>query len=77
MFRGQLKIELTADQALVFFEWLMREGTDKDTLAFEHEAEEHVLWAVEAQLEEKLVEPFDPNYRELVSEARRRIIEGR
>lgn len=68
-----MKIELNADEALVLFEWIMR-FSDRGTYPVEHEAEELVLWQIEAQLETTLVEPFEPNYVQLVEQARARIV---
>jgi hypothetical protein len=63
---------LTPDQALVLFEWLARED-GKDALPTEHPAELQVLWDLEAQLERVLVEPFRPDYAELLAAARERL----
>ena len=62
-------IELTGDQALVLFEWIKRfnEQEDED---FEDQAEERVLWDIEAILEKALVEPFEQDYDRLLVEAR-------
>lgn len=64
-------IELTGDEALVLFEWL---ATLEETNPVEGEAEKRVLWGIEADLERALVQVLDPNYRELVEQARRRIV---
>ena len=66
-------IELTGDEALVLFEWLADLDTAKLGVG---QAEERVLWNIEAILEKSLVEPFASNYVELVEQARRRILEG-
>ena len=69
-----MKLELTRDQALVLFEWLSRldEG---DGFRCEHEAERHVLWILQGQLEKELVEPLQPNYKELFAQARSRFVD--
>jgi hypothetical protein len=67
-----MKLELTEDQALVFFEWLARLD-EQDAFPCEDPAEEQVLWSLHGQLEKLLVEPFQPNYRELVEKARTRV----
>ncbi len=64
---------MTHDQALVLFESLSRED-GKSGLPTEHQAEEKVLWEIEAQLERVLVEPLKPDYAALVSAARERLI---
>ena len=68
----QVTLTLTADQALVFFEWLARGA--KDGLPVEDEAERRVFWTMEAQLDKVLVEPFKENYVALVKAARERVI---
>lgn len=53
-------------------EWLTRED-GKGGLPTEHQAEQNVLWEIEAQLERTLVEPLQPEYAELVAAARERL----
>jgi hypothetical protein len=67
-----MKLELTADQALVLFEWLARLD-ERDAFPIEDPAEEQVLWHLHGQLEKLLSEPFRANYRELVEQARARV----
>lgn len=70
-----MQIQLTPDDALVLFEWLSRRDED-DALepTIEHWSEQLVLWSVLAQLEKTLAEPFDPSYKELLNEARERLV---
>ena len=50
---------------------LQGEGGPKDAaLGIEDQAEQRVLWDMSACLERILVEPFDGNYQQLVSDAR-------
>jgi hypothetical protein len=72
MVEEQVVIELSKPEALVLFELLSR-FTDSDRLEIEDRAEERVLWNVQCLLERALVEPFEPDYRELLSEARNRL----
>jgi hypothetical protein len=65
-------IQLTADEALVLFEWLATKD-NAELLPFDHEAEQFVLWHIEAQLEKTLVTPFEPDYIEQLAAARDRI----
>lgn len=65
-------IELTHDQALVLWDWLTSNDLFKPIPAPSH-ADRRALWAVEARLDKILVEPFQPNYNELVAAARRRL----
>ncbi len=67
-----MKLELTDDEALVFFEWLAR-FDERDAFPVEDAAEEQVLWSLHGQLEKVLVEPFRPDYRVLVKQARERV----
>lgn len=70
---ADVTIRLTADQALVLFEWLTRED-GKDGLPTEHQAEQNVLWEIEAQLERILIDPLQPDYAVRVASARDRLI---
>jgi hypothetical protein len=72
---ADVTISLTADQALVLFEWMTREG-GKGRLPTEHPAEQDVLWDIEAQLEKTLVEPLQPDYEGKVAAARERLVAG-
>jgi hypothetical protein len=65
-------LELSRDEALVFFEWLARFNKGKDQ-QFADQAEQRVLWDLEAMLESELVEPLAPNYDELLTAARSRV----
>ncbi len=69
-----INIILTKDEALVLFEFLARFNSSvaNDHL-FEDQSEQKMLWLIEGQLEKVLVEPFTPNYRDIVKEARNRI----
>lgn len=67
-----MKLELTHDEALVFFEWLARLD-EQDAFPCEDPAEQQVLWSLHGQLEKTLVEPFQKNYGQLVEEARSRV----
>jgi hypothetical protein len=68
---GNVKLELSEDEAIVFFDWIKR-FNNKDN-QFEDQAEERVLWDIEALLEKKLLIPFDSEYSKLLLNARRRI----
>ena len=65
-------ITLTADEAVVLFEFLSRfSGTDK--LAIEDQAEERALWNLCCIFEKSLVVPFDVSYLEVLQAARNRL----
>lgn len=46
---SEIQLDLSRDEALVFFEWLSRFNKDEDS-KFADQAEQRVLWAIEAQL---------------------------
>lgn len=69
MERRKVNLELSREQALVLFEWLSNFNATEDR-QFDDQAEERVLWDIEAMLESSLVEPFDARYKELLAEAR-------
>jgi hypothetical protein len=69
----EITIRLDKDEALVLFEFLSRFNEKENKEIFEDQAEEKILWIVEGQLEKILVEPFMPNYQDILLEARNRI----
>lgn len=71
----QVALRLTRAEALVLFEWLAR-GDSVAARSCVDQAEQQVLWLLEGQLEKALTEPLQPNYRELLEEARRTVREA-
>lgn len=69
---GPIHLELSRSEALVLFEYLSR-AWERRGMAFEDAAEQHVLWAVEGQLQKILAEPFRADYRDLVHQAREEV----
>jgi hypothetical protein len=71
----EVVLRLSRDEALVLFEWLYR--TDETTNDFadlvEDQAEQRALWNLTCLLERELVEPFSPQYGELVEQTRARL----
>jgi hypothetical protein len=67
-----ITIKLTNEQALVLFEFLRR-SDDEDRYWFADQAEQRVLWDVEAILEKQLVEIFSPGYKQFLNEAREKV----
>lgn len=67
-----VRIELSADEALVLHAWISRFNRREDN-EFEDRAEQRVLWDVESVLEESLVEPFHEDYDSLLTAARDRV----
>ena len=68
----RVQLDLSGDEALVLFEWITRFNKRQDA-EFEDQAEQRVLWDVEALLEAALVEPFSGDYDQLLAEARERV----
>ena len=69
-------LTLSGPEALVLFEFLSRYVDDKAALSVQHLAEDVVLWSLLAQLQRVLVEPFRPDYDELLSVARAVVADG-
>ena len=65
-------LELTRAEALVLFEWLAKVD-QAGRMPVEHPSEEQVLWRIEGQLESALTEPFSPDYKELLTAARKEV----
>jgi asparagine synthetase B (glutamine-hydrolysing) len=68
----KVTLELSNEEALVLFEWIKR-FNEKENQEFEDQAEERVLWNLEAMLEKNLKTPFEEEYKKLLKEARDRI----
>jgi len=69
MAKGKVHLELSRAEAIVFFEWLSR-FNKAEHVSFEDQAEQRILWDIEAMLESTLVEPFESGYDELLAQAR-------
>jgi hypothetical protein len=69
-----VRIDLTADEALVLFEWL-EERTDQDwvDVPVVHRGEIAALSGLAGALQRTLVQPFDSAYGELLAAARDRL----
>lgn len=70
--KSQVAVMLSRDEALVLFEALAS-GAARRSVSPGTQA---ALDSIEAQLERVLVEPFKPNYVELVAAAEHRIVKG-
>ena len=69
----EIIIKLDKDEALVLFDFLSRVNNKDLKEIFEDQAELKTLWILEAQLEKQLVEPFKPEYTEIIRDARNKI----
>ncbi|HVI78836.1 MAG TPA: hypothetical protein VM715_11880 [Candidatus Acidoferrum sp.] len=67
-----MTLEISSDEALVLFSFLSR-WDQTQGLAITDEAEAHVLWNLQAELERHLAEPFSPDYPALLQQARSRL----
>lgn len=65
----RVTLDLSHEQALVFYEWLSKLNAAEGK-HFDDQAEERVLWDIEAMLESVLQEPIGDRYRELLETAR-------
>lgn len=72
MATGKVALGLSREEALVLFEWLHR-FNQSEGHEFADQAEQRVLWDIEAMLESELVEPLDPKYEELLAAARAKV----
>lgn len=65
-------LELSRAEALVLFEFVSRHS-DSRRLEILDQAEQRVLWDICCTLEKTLVEPFMPNYKEVLEMARAQV----
>ena len=68
-----LNLNVSRDEALVLFDFLARFNKTEHSKIFKHQAEQKTLWILEGQLEKQLVEPFKPEYKNIIEEARTKI----
>jgi hypothetical protein len=68
-------LELTPAESLVLFELLSRLDAHK-SVPFEDQAEQTVLWKLEAQLEKTLTAPLAADYKEQLAAARQQVRAG-
>jgi len=70
----EVAIILSEDEALVLLEWLTKFNEKEDSSLFEdRQAEQRILFDLEASLERVVSETFKGNYIELLSKARQKI----
>ena len=73
MENDNINIELTKEEAIVLFEFLARISEKEDSIVFDDQSEQRVLWNIESILEKKLNDPFLLNYSEIVERARENV----
>ena len=64
-----INLQLTEDQALIFFDWLVRVN-QRGEVNVEDQAEERVLWDLESMLEKQLPVVLESDYDARLSAAR-------
>lgn len=67
---NSIKVEMTNEEALVFLDWLFRFNEGNHSDLFNDQAEERVLWNLEASLEKVISTVFEKNYSEILEKAR-------
>ncbi|MFE3869602.1 hypothetical protein ACFX5F_00005 [Flavobacterium sp. ZS1P70] len=73
--KEELSIKLTKNEALILFDFLSRFNQSENNEIFEDKAEQKIFWTIGALLEKQLTEPFLPNYKDIISEARKEILD--
>jgi hypothetical protein len=68
-----VSLNLSDDEALVLLEWLSKFNEEEHTLLFQDQAEQRVLFDLEAELEKVVSTTFEEDYRDILSKARKRI----
>lgn len=66
-------ITFNKEEALVFFEWLHNLNEVERPTLFQDQAEERILFDLEAELETVVSTTFDSGYQEALSKARKNI----
>jgi hypothetical protein len=72
MSNHNIVLDLTPAEGLVLFELLTRIDSKK-SVPLEDEAEQTVLWKLEAQLEKILTAPLAPDYHDQLARARQQV----
>ncbi len=72
MSHEKINLELSLEQALVFFDWLCRFNKIENN-KFNDQAEQRILWDIEAMLESILAEPLVSDYDVLLTVARSKV----
>ena len=68
----QVVLKLSGDEALVFYDWLMR-FNQREAVGFADQAEERVLFDLETMLEKELVPLFQADYTDQLTKARLKV----
>jgi hypothetical protein len=68
-----IAITFSEEEALVLLEWLHNFNEEEHSTLFQDQAEQRVLWDIEAELEKVVSVTFDSNYQDILSKARQKI----
>jgi hypothetical protein len=68
-----VSLSLSNDEALVLFAWLSIFNAEEHPSLFQDQAEQRVLWDLEAVLEKVISVTFDKDYINILSKARENI----
>ncbi len=69
---GFVLIKFSNEEAIVFLEWLSRFNEEEDN-KFADQAEERILWDIEAVLEKNTIGILGNDYAEALSKARKTV----
>ena len=72
---SNIELKITRDEALVLCDFFAR-FDERDDFTLRNTAEYLAFQKIAAQLDRALVEPFDPDYKNLIVAARNRLTEG-
>jgi len=71
--KNKIYLNLSSDEALILFDWLSRFNEGEHTPFFQDQAEERVLFDLEAILEKSMKDILDSEYQYKLLKARERI----
>jgi hypothetical protein len=68
-----ITITFNEEEALVLLDWLSNFNEEERPTLFQDQAEQRILWDIEAVLEKVLSVAFDSNYQDVLSKARQQV----
>jgi hypothetical protein len=68
-----IALELSEEEAIVLLEWLHNFNEEERPTLFQDQAEERILFDLEAELEKVVSNTFDSNYQEVLLKARQKL----
>jgi hypothetical protein len=67
-------VRLTIDEAVILFNFLNRVNDNEINRLIQDQSEQYLFWKIEGILERKLVEPYQPDFKQIVIDAQKRMI---